>query len=301
MGSSNVATHLPRRIVDELIDRALAEDLASGDLTSEACVDADASATASAITRHPMVVCGGELFARAFERVDPATVVEVLHPDGVHVRAGVVIWKVRGLARSVLAAERIALNYTQRMCGIATMARDYVSHIAPGAKTRITDTRKTTPGLRLIERYAVRTGGAHNHRDNLGTAVMIKDNHIVAAGSITEAVTRAQQRAPHTNRIEVEVSNMTELDEAVAAGADIIMLDNMDDAAVRAALERVAQLKPKPIMEASGSITYERIRALSEIGVDIISVGALTHSAKAADISLEFNLAVDISPETSGA
>lgn len=277
-------------MVDDLIDRALAEDLASGDLTTEACVDADRRATAEAITRHPMVVCGAQMFCRAFERVDPTTEVAILHPDGAAVEAGVVIWRVTGRARSILAAERIALNYTQRMCGIATMARDYVSHLAPGSSTRITDTRKTTPGLRLIERYAVRTGGAHNHRDNLGTAVMIKDNHIVAAGSITEAVKRAKARTPHTNRIEVEVETLEGLDEAVAAGADIIMLDNMDDDTVRRALERVADVVPKPIMEASGGITHERVRALSEIGVDVISVGALTHSAKAADISLEFAL-----------
>ena len=282
--------NLPRRIVEELIDRALAEDLASGDLTSEACVDADARAAAAAITRHPLVVCGGELFASAFERVDPRTEVEMVHADGEHVGAGVEIWRARGLARSILAGERIALNYTQRMCGIATLAREYVSHLAEGSATRITDTRKTTPGLRLIERYAVRTGGAHNHRDNLGTAVMIKDNHIVAAGSITAAVARAKARVPHTNRIEVEVETFDQLDEAVAAGADIIMLDNMDNDGVRAALERVRSAVPRPIMEASGGITYERVRALSEIGVDVISVGALTHSAKAADISLEFSL-----------
>ena len=281
---------LPLRIVDELIDRALAEDLASGDLTTEACVDAERRASAVAITRHPMVVCGAQLFVRAFERVDPSTEVTIVHADGAHVGEAEVIWKVSGLARSILAAERIALNYTQRMCGIATMAREYTSHLSPGSKTRVTDTRKTTPGLRLIERYAVRTGGAHNHRDNLGTAVMIKDNHIVAAGSITEAVARAKARTPHTNRIEVEVTTLDELDEAVRASADIIMLDNMDNDTVKTALERVAKLVPRPIMEASGGITHERIRALSELGVDVISVGALTHSAKAADISLEFSL-----------
>ncbi len=282
--------NLPRRIVAELVDRALAEDLASGDLTSEACVDADRTATAVAVTRHPLVVCGGEVFRAAFLHVDPGTKVEVLHGDGDAVGAGEVIWRVTGLARSLLAAERVALNYTQRMCGIATMARDYVAHLAPGSATRITDTRKTTPGLRILERYAVRTGGAHNHRDNLGTAVMIKDNHIVAAGSIGEAVRRARARTPHTSRIEVEVTNMTELDEALAAGADIIMLDNMEDDAVAAALARVEGRVPRPILEASGGITLERIRRLSALGIDVISVGALTHSVRAADISLELSL-----------
>lgn len=285
--------NLPRKLVDTLIDRALAEDLASGDLTSEACVDADRRATAEAITRHPLVVCGAQLFTRAFERVDPHSEVEIVHPDGAQVAGGVVIWRVRGLARSILAAERVALNYAQRMCGIATMANDYVSRLAPGATTRITDTRKTTPGLRLLERYAVRTGGAHNHRDNLGTAVMIKDNHIVAAGSIARAVERARARTPHTNRIEVEVTGMDELEEAIVAGADIIMLDNMDDEAVGQALARVKGLVPRPIMEASGSITHERVRSLSGLGIDVISVGALTHSVKAADISLELSLSSD--------
>lgn len=285
--------NLPRKLVDTLIDRALAEDLASGDLTSEACVDADRRATAEAITRHPLVVCGAQLFTRAFERVDPHSEVEIVHPDGAQVAGGVVIWRVRGLARSILAAERVALNYAQRMCGIATMANDYVSRLAPGATTRITDTRKTTPGLRLLERYAVRTGGAHNHRDNLGTAVMIKDNHIVAAGSIARAVERARARTPHTNRIEVEVTGMDELEEAIVAGADIIMLDNMDDEAVGQALARVKDLVPRPIMEASGSITHERVRSLSGLGIDVISVGALTHSVKAADISLELSLSSD--------
>ena len=281
---------LPTRIIDDLVDRALAEDLASGDLTTEACVDANAMASATAITRHPMVVCGAQIFTRAFERVDADTKVEIVHADGDDVDAGVAIWKVRGRARSILGAERIALNYTQRMCGIATVAREYVSHLADGSATRVTDTRKTTPGLRILERYAVRTGGAHNHRDNLGTAVMIKDNHIVAAGSITAAVSRAKARTPHTNRIEVEVETFEQLDEAIAAGADIIMLDNMDNGEVRQALERVKDVVPRPIIEASGGITYERVNALSEIGVDVISVGALTHSAKAADISLEFDL-----------
>lgn len=204
---------------------------------------------------------------------------------------GDVLWRVDGAARSLLSAERIALNLTQRMCGIATMARRYVAALHPGSATRVVDTRKTTPGLRLLERYAVRTGGAHNHRDNLGTAVMIKDNHIVAAGSITAAVERAKARVPHTNRIEVEVTSLPELDEALAAGADIVMLDNMDTPTVREALTMIdAHAGSRPLVEASGGITLERIAELSEAGVDVISVGALTHSAPAADISLEFDL-----------
>jgi nicotinate-nucleotide pyrophosphorylase (carboxylating) len=204
------------------------------------------------------------------------------------VEAGATLWRVRGTARALLAAERTALNFTQRTCGIATASRRYVAALAAGSRTRITDTRKTTPGLRLIERYAVRVGGAHNHRDNLGTAVMIKDNHIVAAGSITVAVARAKARAPHTSRIEVEVKTFAELDEALAAGVDIVMLDNMDTPSVRNALGRIAaQPPPRPLVEASGGITLERVAELSAAGVDFISVGALTHSTAAADISLE--------------
>jgi nicotinate-nucleotide pyrophosphorylase (carboxylating) len=243
-----------------------------------------------AVARHAMVVCGGEVFARAFERLDPTAEIVVHHPDGAEVAKGAVLWTVRGPARSLLSAERVALNYSQRMCGIATVARSYVRELTPGSTTRVTDTRKTTPGLRLIERYAVRTGGAHNHRDNLGSAVMIKDNHIVAAGSISAAVARARARTPHTGRIEVEVTTLAQLDEAIAAAADIIMLDNMDDEQVKAAIERCARERPRPILEASGGITLERVRRLSALGIDVISVGALTHSAKAADISLELEL-----------
>jgi nicotinate-nucleotide pyrophosphorylase (carboxylating) len=284
-------SELPRRLVDELVDRALVEDLASGDLTSECCINPERQAVAEAITRHPMVVCGGELFARVFERVDDQIRVEREATDGSWVEASTVLWRVRGRARSILAGERVALNFTQRMCGIATMAKAYVDAIAPGSPTRITDTRKTTPGLRLVERYAVRTGGAHNHRDNLGSAVMIKDNHIVAAGGITPALERARARAPHTSRIEVEVENLDEFDEALAAGADIIMLDNMDTDSVREAVARIAERRRRgqgPLIEVSGGVTRERIAELSAAGVDVISSGALTHSYRAADISLEF-------------
>ncbi|HZO14023.1 MAG TPA: carboxylating nicotinate-nucleotide diphosphorylase [Polyangiaceae bacterium] len=279
---------LPARAVDELVDRALHEDLASGDLTSECCVPSRAMARAQAVARHPLVVCGGPLFARVFQRVDGDTRVDLKQPDGAWVEG--VLWEVSGRARSLLSAERVALNFVQRLSGIASMARRYVGALAPNSKTRITDTRKTTPGLRLLERYAVRVGGAHNHRDNLGSAVMIKDNHIVAAGSIRAAVESGRARAPHTSRIEVEVTTLAELDEAIAAGADIILLDNMDTPTVKQAVARVASLVPRPMLEASGGITLERVRELSEAGVDVISVGALTHSAPAADIGLDFVL-----------
>ena len=277
-------------LIDELLDRAFEEDLSGGDVTTEACVLPDAKAKATAVARKPLVVCGGEVFLRAFQRIDPAVATRVLVADGVAVEKGAAIWEVEGSARSLLMAERTALNFAQRMSGIATAARTYAGAIAPGSRTRITDTRKTTPGLRLLERYAVRTGGAHNHRDNLGSAVMIKDNHIIAAGGIAAAVERARARAPHTSRIEVEVATFPELDQALAAGADIIMLDNFSVEDVREAVAVVSGRAVRPILEASGGITLERIRALSEAGVDVISVGALTHSAPAADIALDLSL-----------
>ncbi|MBW2455067.1 MAG: carboxylating nicotinate-nucleotide diphosphorylase [Deltaproteobacteria bacterium] len=283
---------LPRHALRELVDRALAEDLGSGDLTTECCVDPAVSAVARAVARHPLVVCGGDVFACVFKQVDPLCAVEHAHPDGDQVVADAVVWEVRGPAQSLLSAERVALNFTARMCGIATLARRYQEAVTTGTKTRITDTRKTTPGLRLLERYAVRVGGASNHRDNLGSAILIKDNHIIAAGSIAAAVARAQARAPHSSRIEVEVNTLAELEQAQRAGADIIMLDNMDTPMVVEALERIDELTgggQRPIVEASGGITLERIAELSAAGVDVISTGALTHSVPAADISLELS------------
>jgi nicotinate-nucleotide pyrophosphorylase (carboxylating) len=276
--------------IDKLIDRALEEDLSGGDLTTEACVLPEARAKAVAVARKPLVVCGGEIFCRVFRRIDPLIEARVLIADGIAVEKGASLWQVTGRARAILMAERTALNFAQRMSGIATAARAYAGAIAPGSKTRIADTRKTTPGLRVLERYAVRTGGAHNHRDNLGSAVMIKDNHIIAAGGITAAVERARERASHTSRIEVEVANFAELDEALAAGADIIMLDNFSPDAVKKAVAVVSDRSPRPVVEASGGITLERVRELSEAGVDVISVGALTHSAPAADIALDLVL-----------
>lgn len=283
-------TMLARPLVDQIIDRALAEDLAGGDLSAEACVDADARAKAVAIAKSPLVVCGGVVFRRVFERIDPEVTFEAEVADGEEARDAKVIWRLEGRARSLLMGERTALNLVQRMSGTATLARECVRALPPASTTRITDTRKTTPGLRLLERYAVRTGGAHNHRDQLGSAVMIKDNHIVASGGITRAIERARAHAPHTSRVEVEVTSLEELAEAVRAGADIIMLDNFSTELTAKAVEAVRGVVPRPVLEASGGITLDRIRELAGAGVDVISVGALTHSAKAADISLDFVL-----------
>jgi nicotinate-nucleotide pyrophosphorylase (carboxylating) len=271
-------------LLEPLVTRALAEDLEGGDLTTEATVDASTTALARAVARTAVVVCGGAVFRTVFALVDPSLEVTAELADGEHAPAGSTLWVVRGNARSILMGERTALNFTQRMTGIATLSRRYADAVPEGTTTRVTDTRKTTPGLRALERYAVRTGGAHNHRDTLGSAVLIKDNHIVAAGGITAAVSRSRARAPHTSKIEVEVETLAELDEALAAGADIVLLDNFAPETIAVA---VARARGKALVEVSGSITLERIATLARAGVDVISVGALTHSAPAADIGLD--------------
>jgi len=270
---------------DSILDRALAEDLSSGDVTTEACILQTAQAVAHAVARGPIVVCGGEVFARVFAKVDGAVRFEAHCEDGARASLGTRVWTVRGPARSILMGERTALNLVQRMCGIATTTRTYVDAVAEGKPTRITDTRKTMPGLRILDRYAVRVGGGKNHRDNLGSAVLIKDNHVVAAGGVREAVSRARAHAPHTSKIECEIDSLDQLEEAIKAGADILLLDNMKTDVVK---EAVARARGRVFLEASGGITLERVRELSLAGVDAISVGALTHSVVAADLGLDF-------------
>jgi nicotinate-nucleotide pyrophosphorylase (carboxylating) len=271
-------------LLDDLIRRALEEDLAGGDLTTEATVDPETVAVGRALARSELVVCGADVFTRVFYLLDGGLRVITLVPDGTRVPAGTELWRVEGSARKILIGERTALNFVQRLSGIATQARAYVDALPHGSKTRITDTRKTTPGLRMLERYAVRTGGAHNHRDALGSAVLIKDNHIEAAGGITTAIERARARAPHTCRIEIEVESMTDLDTALAAKADIIMLDNFAPEMLK---DAIARCQGHALVEVSGKVTLPRISELGALGVDIISSGALTHSVTAADIALD--------------
>jgi nicotinate-nucleotide pyrophosphorylase (carboxylating) len=270
--------------LDRIIDQALAEDLSGGDLTSEALVDRSRAAVARAVAREDLVVAGGAVFARAFRRVDSSLEVETLKAEGESAVQGDALWEVRGSARAILMAERTALNFVQRMSGIASLTRRYVSALPPGSKTRITDTRKTTPGLRVLERYAVRTGGAFNHRDSLSAAVLIKDNHIAIAGGISAAVEAARLRAPHSSRVEVEVETLADLDAALGSGADIVLLDNF---APEAVVEAVRRCRGRALVEVSGGIRLERVAELARAGVDVISVGALTHSAPAADIALD--------------
>jgi len=279
-------------LIDPIVELALREDLAGGDLSAQACIPEGKRATAIAIAKSPLVVCGGDVFARVFELLAPGKVsFKAELADGADAAGKKeVLWRLEGPASILLMGERTALNLVQRMSGTATLARKCVRALPEGSKTRITDTRKTTPGLRYLERYAVRTGGAHNHRDHLGSAVLIKDNHLVAAGGITAAVERARSTAPHTSRIEVEVTNLAELEEAIRVRADIVLLDNFSTELTKKAVERVRGLDPRPMLEASGGITQPRIHELALVGVDVISVGALTHSAPAADISLDFTL-----------
>jgi nicotinate-nucleotide pyrophosphorylase (carboxylating) len=282
--AKSVGVVIPSYYLDQVVERALAEDLDGEDVTSAATIPASERAVARAVARTELVVSGGEVFARVFYRVDPGVRVERKIDDGTRVQAGETLWVVEGSSRSILMGERTALNFVQRLSGIATLTRRFVSAIPAGSKLRITDTRKTTPGLRRLERQAVRDGGAHNHRDDLGAAVLIKDNHIVAGGGIRQAVERARAHAPHTSRIEVEVESLEALAEALDAGAQIVMLDNFAPDQIAEAVRRAAG---KALVEVSGGITLDRIETLARAGVDVASVGGLTHSAPAADIGLD--------------
>jgi nicotinate-nucleotide pyrophosphorylase (carboxylating) len=269
--------------VDRLIDAALEEDLGRGDVTSELIFPAAARLAGRLVAKQALRVCGLEVCGRVFTRVDPATAFRAVLADGDDAEPGTVLAAVEGPARGVLGAERTALNFLMRLTGIATLARAYAA-AARGGRARVLDTRKTTPGWRGLEKYAVRTGGAGNHRADLSAGILIKDNHIAACGTIAEAVRRVRAGAPHGLRVEVEVTSLAELDEAIAAGAEAVLLDNLDDETVRAAVARAAG---RVLTEASGGVSLERVATLSAAGVDLISVGRLTHSAPAADISLE--------------
>jgi nicotinate-nucleotide pyrophosphorylase (carboxylating) len=269
--------------VDRLIELALTEDLSAGDLTSDILFDDEVTAEAQVLAKSPLVVAGLPVFRRVIERVDPRCRYTALVAEGDRVPAGAVLATLVGPARSVLRAERTALNFLRHLSGVATLTAEYVE-AAGGVGPRVCDTRKTRPGFRELEKYAVRVGGGWNHRFNLGAAAMVKDNHIVAAGSITAAVEHLRKRLPHTTSIEVETTRLEQVDEALAARADIIMLDNMSNEEMSAAVKLCAG---RAVTEASGGITLERIRDLGEVGVDVVSVGALTHSAPAADISLD--------------
>lgn len=269
--------------IDEIVRRAVAEDVGPGDLTTEACVPADARGEAVVLVKAPGVICGHPVARAVFAVVDPAVVYEELVPEGTFVERGTVVARIIGPARALLSGERVALNFLQRLSGIATATRTMAERIT-GTGARLIDTRKTTPGLRVLEKYAIRVGGGHNHRFALFDGVLIKDNHIAIAGGIRPAIEACRRSVPHTCKIEVEVDSLEQIDEALAAGADIILLDNMSAEAMRQAVARVAG---RALLEASGGIDLNSVRAAAESGVDLVSSGALTHSARALDISLD--------------
>jgi len=267
---------------DHLIDLALEEDAGLGDVTSRAIFPDRHRSRAFIEARHELVPAGLEVAARVFTRVDPHLKVTLAARDGDRVKSGGVVLRVAGPTASLLTAERTALNFLQRLSGVATLTRRFVD-AAAGTGVRIVDTRKTTPGWRALEKYAVRCGGGHNHRSSLGEHVLIKDNHIAAAGSLARAVTLARAAAPHLAKIEVEAGSLAEVRAARRAGAEVILLDNLTPALIRQA---VAIIGGRAIVEVSGGIRLETLREFALPGVDVISVGALTHSAPAADLSL---------------
>lgn len=266
----------------------LAEDIGSGDITTETTIPAQSQAKAIIHMKEDGIIAGIPIAKLVFEVVDASLEFKALVQDGDAVKKGTVIIEVEGSTRSLLTGERLALNLMQRLSGIATKTHQYVQALN-GLPTRLVDTRKTTPGHRMLEKYAVRIGGGHNHRFGLYDAVMIKDNHIKGAGSITAAVQSARQAIPHTMKIEVETESMEQIEEALASGADIIMLDNMNTAAMKQAVAYIKAQSPHVIVEASGGITLETIYEKASAGVDVISVGALTYSTQALDISLDLN------------
>jgi len=270
----------------KIVAAALEEDLGRGDITTDACVPTDAQGHCVFHARAPLVSAGGAIIAEVFGQIAPSSVVvSDLVPDGSALSAGSALARVRGPARCLLKGERVALNFLQRLCGTATLTRRFVEALPPGSRTRIADTRKTTPGLRALERLAVRAGGGHNHREDLSSAVLIKDNHIAAAGGVEPAILRCRERAPHTTRIECEVDSLEQLAQALDAKADIVLLDNFGDAMVE---EAVRLNRGRALLEASGNVSIARVSKLAELGVDVISIGALTHSAPAADIGLDW-------------
>lgn len=270
---------------DDLIQLALREDIGTGDRTTLATIPADAICQSQVVAKSDVVVAGVPTFARVYELLDPRVHVEARVEEGAFVEIGTAILTVHGPARSVLTGERVALNILQRMAGVATMTRRYADALA-GTRARVVDTRKTTPGMRTLQKYAVRMGGGSNHRFGLDSGIMIKDNHIAACGSMALAMARVRAESPHLLRIEVETTTLQEVEQAIACDADVIMLDNMSHAMMEQAVAQVRASGKKVVTEASGNVTLARIRAIAETGVDYISVGALTHSVMSADLSM---------------
>ena len=275
---------LPDALIEPVVRAALLEDLGrAGDITSRACVEPDAELSVSFAARKTGVVSGLACARLAIAAMDPSATFEATAKDGDRVQPGTVLARARGNARAILAAERVALNLLGHLSGVASLTAEYV-HAVRGTRARITDTRKTTPGLRALEKYAVRCGGGVNHRFGLDDAILIKDNHVAAAGGVGKALAKARHGLGHLVKIEVEVDGLQQLDEALRFLPDVIMLDNFTSADL---VEAVARNAGRVVLEASGGVTLETVRAIAESGVDVISVGALTHSAPTLDIGLD--------------
>jgi nicotinate-nucleotide pyrophosphorylase (carboxylating) len=278
---------LPPPLVEDAVKRALIEDLGrAGDITTAATIPADARAEAVIVARKPGVIAGLALAASAFRQIDPAVRFEPEVADGARVELGAIVARISGPARGILSAERVALNFLCHLSGVATITRRYVDAIAH-TRARITCTRKTTPGLRAFEKYAVRCGGGSNHRFGLDDAVLIKDNHIAVAGGVAAAIARAKSYVGHLVKIEVEVDDLDQLREALSAGVDAVLLDNMSPKMLAEAVHMTAGAA---ILEASGGITLETIAAIAETGVDYVSSGAITHSAPTLDLGLDIRI-----------
>ncbi len=273
-------------VTDELLRMALREDIGSGDATTLSIIPPGLEASAVVFGREPFILSGSRPFRRIFELLDPEIRIECLFHDGDQIEPDVAVFRIEGRARALLTGERTALNFAQRLSGIATLTRK-MSQAVAGTGCQLLDTRKTTPLWRILEKEAVRHGGGRNHRFGLADGILIKDNHIAVAGSIKEAVCRARESAPHTLRIEIEVESIRQVHEAVAAGADIVLLDNFTLDMLR---EAVVIGKGRVVLEASGGVRLETVRAIAETGVDFVSCGALTHSARAIDLTMEFSV-----------
>lgn len=270
--------------VERIVKQALQEDIGLGDVTTQATVEPGTQARAELVAKEDFVLSGGDVAREVFLQIDKTLAIEILKADGQQIRRGEVLAWLKGEASSLLQGERVALNLMQRMSGIATLTRQFVDAVA-GTNATIVDTRKTTPGLRAVEKYSVRMGGGRNHRTSLYDGVLIKENHIAAAGGIATAIERARARVPHVLKIEIETQNMDEVGQALEAGAEVILLDNMDLEQLR---EAVALVDGRALTEASGGVNLDTVADIAATGVDLISVGALTHSYRSVDISMLF-------------
>ncbi len=281
---------LPQHAVDQIVRQALEEDAPWGDLTSQTLIPVDARVKASLVAREHGILAGIQLFAAAMRLTDPAIQLTTQH-DAQPFFPGDILATAEGPARSVLQAERVALNFVQRLSGIATLTAQFVEQIK-GTNTRIVDTRKTTPTLRLFERYAVRCGGGHNHRYSLSDAMLVKDNHLAVLAAhgdsdLTNALRDARARLPHTAHLEVEVDTADQIEPVLAAGVDTILLDNFTPDQLRAAVQQIKRISARTLVEASGNVRLDTVRAIAETGVDLISAGALTHSVRSLDLGLD--------------